>query len=75
MDLKFATMDLQKYLSEDLADSIIEMNETDRIKTLDIGSLVNSKSMGGQGLQKLRQFQTDIDLKQESLQKAESELE
>lgn len=63
LKVKFAKMDIEKYLGEKAAASLVEG------KT-DFPSLINSEDLGGEALQKKRKLQNDIDLAKEEAARA-----
>ncbi|MHC4075662.1 MAG: efflux RND transporter periplasmic adaptor subunit [Planctomycetota bacterium] len=69
LKVKFALMDLKKYLGEAVAEEFITKGPND------IPLLMESALLGGEALQKLRELQADIDLKDEELEQAKSNLE
>lgn len=73
LNVLFSLMDLQKYLGEKLADAVIadESYDNDPIK---IVSLISNAEIGGEALQTIRQYKSDIDLKEEELERAQEDL-
>ena len=68
LDLKFKTMDVKKYIGEELAGQI--MNDVNVV----ISVLVDDERLGGKSLQELRRLQSDIDLANEELKRASNRL-
>ena len=68
--VKFALLDLRKYLGADLADVVIAAEGK-----ADFDNLVNDERLGGEALQQKLKLQSDIDLAQEELQRANSTVE
>ncbi len=68
--VKFALLDLRKYLGADLADVVIAAGAK-----ADFDNLVNDERLGGEALQQKLKLQSDIDLAQEELQRANSTVE
>ncbi len=69
LTVKFALLDMKKYLGSDLADRIIAVGGQ-----VDFATLPSDTGLGGQGLQDRRKLETDIDLAEEELSRAESKL-
>jgi len=72
LTLRFAEMDLKKYLGEKLAEELIRNSENKSDPIADIGKLVNSKDLGGSASQKLKELQTKIDLAHEEHKRAQT---
>lgn len=68
LKLKFAHMDLEKYLGEILVSTELPEGE------IDFTSLVNSKDLGGEALQQKRNLQSDIELAKEEVTLAQNKL-
>ncbi len=68
--VKFALLDLRKYLGANLADAVVQ----DGADT-DFDALVGDKRLGGEGLQQKRKLESDIDLADEELKRANSTVE
>jgi HlyD family secretion protein len=74
--VKFSMMDLQKYLGESIAKSVIERSGTDPNSSLDISFLLKDpNSLGGSASQQLKLLRNDILLAQGQLEKATDVLE
>ncbi|MHC4221480.1 MAG: efflux RND transporter periplasmic adaptor subunit [Planctomycetota bacterium] len=69
LKVKFALMDLKKYLSEAVAEELISKGPDD------IASLIESLQLGGEAKQRLRELESDIDLKGEELEQAKNDLQ
>lgn len=67
MKLKFEHMDLEKYLGAGLAEKAIS-------DTVSYQELLNSEDLGGEAKQSQLKFESDIDLAQSDLTRAESKL-
>ncbi len=82
LKVKFALMDFQKYLGEELADNIIQkVNEAEDPNT-DIATFINvdgiledPNNLGGEGSQRLGELQDNILLAEEQLKKAQNTLD
>jgi len=71
--VKFAMMDLQKYLGEGIAQKVIEEVDANPGSSIDMSSLiedVNDPNLGSEASQKLRELTGAITLAQENLEKA-----
>ena len=68
--VKFALLDLRKYLGADLADAIIQAEGN-----TDFDALVNDSRLGGEALQQKRILESEIDLAEEELKRAVSTVE
>lgn len=75
LKVKFALMDLQKYLGADLADMVIHESNDPNAVSSKIVTLVKHEQLGGEALQKLRQFEEDINLKEQQLELAKNKYE
>jgi len=75
MKVRFGLMDLQKYLGEKVAGKLIGNPEEESDPTDEIASLSEGPELGGGALQKLRELQSDIDLAEEKLKRAEDKLD
>jgi len=73
--LKFALMDLKKYIGEVLADQVVGYITDDPNGVVDMAGLLEHQQLGGEALQKLRDLENDITLKREELAQADSKLE
>jgi HlyD family secretion protein len=68
--VKFALLDLRKYLGADLADAVIGAEGK-----ADFDNLVDDERLGGEALQQKLKLQSDIDLAEEELKRANSTVE
>jgi len=68
--VKFALLDLRKYLGADLADAIVQAEGG-----ADFDALVDDSRLGGEALQQKRKLESDIDLAEEELKRAVSTVE
>jgi HlyD family secretion protein len=71
--VKFAMMDLQKYLGEKVAQKLIEKEEAEPGSSIDMASLVedvNDPNAGSEASQKLRELTGNITLARSNLEKA-----
>ena len=68
--VKFALLDLRKYLGADLADAVVGAEGR-----TDFDTLVNDSRLGGAALQEKRKLESDIDLAQEEVKRAVSTVE
>ncbi|MEJ2703770.1 MAG: efflux RND transporter periplasmic adaptor subunit [Sedimentisphaerales bacterium] len=71
--VKFAMMDLQKYLGEGVARRVVEKAEAEPNSTIDMSSLiedVNDPNSGSEASQKLRELTGNITLARSNLEKA-----
>jgi HlyD family secretion protein len=68
LKVKFAKMDLDKYLGTTLVGQIVESN-------IDFQKLANSPDLGGEALQQKRQNETAIDLAREEVSRANDKLD
>ncbi len=69
LKVKFAGMDLEKYLGAGLAPDMIESGE------IDTAALIKSEKLGGQSLSRSRQLTNNIDIAREQLARAEDKTE
>lgn len=70
LKVKFALMDLQKYLGKTVAERLVQKTVADP-NSFDITSLLNDpNSLGGEASQKLRELEGNISLAQSNLKKA-----
>lgn len=72
MSVRFGLMDFQKYLGDVVSEKLVsaEMNPGE-----EIALLINSPELGGEALQRLRELDGDIHLKEQELELAGSKLE
>jgi len=70
LDVKFALLDLRKYLGADLADAVVEAEGG-----TDFDALVRDERLGGEALQEKRNLESAIDLAEEELKRAKSTVE
>lgn len=76
LKVKFALMDLQKYLGKTVADKLIAQTSESTDPNFDITSLLNDpNSLGGEASQKLRELEGNIALAESNLEKAAYTLE
>ncbi|HDZ69115.1 MAG TPA: HlyD family efflux transporter periplasmic adaptor subunit [Phycisphaerales bacterium] len=75
MKARFALMDLQKYLGEVVADRLISAETNPGGEHNEIASLIDEPNLGGEALQKLRDLDGDIYLKEQKLELAKSKFE
>jgi HlyD family secretion protein len=77
LKMKFALMDLQKYIGENIAKTVIERCASDPNSSLDTSFLLNNdpNSLGGSASRQLKVLQNDILLAQGQLEKATDVLE
>ena len=75
LKIKFMLMDLKKYLGETLAQTLVQAMANPGSTDNKIAMLVNDPCLGGEALQKRRERQTDIILKQEELELAINKLD
>jgi len=68
--VKFALLDLRKYLGADLADDVVQAEGG-----TDFDSLVDEERLGGEALQQKLKLKSDIDLAEEELKRANSTVE
>ena len=74
LDVKFARMDLQKYLGGHLADTLVEEYQmTGKVPVADT-LLSEPNLLGGSSLQELRRLESEIDLAEEDYKRAETDL-
>jgi len=70
LTVKFALLDLRKYLGADLAETVVRAKgETD------FDALVHDHRLGGEALQQKRKLESDIGLAEEELKRAKSTVE
>ena len=75
MNLKFAKMDLQKYLGQETADKMVALHGTDPNQRPDITTLLSDPNqLGGESLQNYRALTSAIDLAEEDYKKAHTDL-
>ncbi len=75
MKVKFAFMDLHKYLGEKVADKLILSTANPGLENNEIAPFVYDPNLGGEALQKQRELDGDIYLKMQQLELAKSKLE
>jgi len=79
LKVRFALMDLQKYVGEEVAETLVAGLANPGIEQVEIASLIgdanNGSKLGGEALQKLRERDGDIYLKRQELELAKSKLE
>jgi multidrug efflux pump subunit AcrA (membrane-fusion protein) len=75
MNLKFAKMDLQKYLGQETADKMVARHGNDPNQRPDITTLLSDPNqLGGESLQNYRALTSAIDLAEEDYKKAYTDL-
>ena len=76
MKVRFALMDLQKYLGETIGEKLLQgtINPADANDD-EIDRLVENANLGGEALQKLRELDSDIYLKEQNLELANNKFE
>ncbi|MHC4149657.1 MAG: efflux RND transporter periplasmic adaptor subunit [Planctomycetota bacterium] len=75
MEVKFKLMDLQKYLGAVVvAEKLVSGNTNPGYEPNEIPSLIKDTQLGGEALQKIRELEVDIDLKDKELKEADSKL-
>ncbi|MBN1437672.1 MAG: efflux RND transporter periplasmic adaptor subunit [Sedimentisphaerales bacterium] len=83
LSLRFALMDFQRYLGEDIANEVIDSidpNGAGRIDpnavdSVDVEAIANDERLGGEALQRMRDLNSSIDLAQEQLRRARTKLD
>jgi HlyD family secretion protein len=79
LKVRFALMDLQKYVGEEVAEMLVAGLANPGIEQVEIALLIgdanNDSKLGGEALQKLRERDGDIYLKRQELELAKSKLE
>jgi HlyD family secretion protein len=75
MKARFALMDLQKYLGAVVAEELISGATNPELERNKIASLIESPKLGGEALQRLRDLDGDIYLKEQRLELAKSRFE
>lgn len=74
LNVKFARMDLQKYLGSQVADRLIEEYETTGTVPSTALLLSDPNQLGGSSQQRLRELESDIDLAEEEYIRARTDL-
>jgi RND family efflux transporter MFP subunit len=74
MEVRFKLMDLQKYLGVGVAEKLVSGKTNPGYEPNEIPSLIEDTQLGGEALQKLRELEVDIDLKDMELKEADSKL-
>ncbi len=74
MDVRFKLMDLQKYLGAVVAGELVSGKTNPGYEPNQIPSLIKDAELGGEALQKIRELEVDIDLKDKELKEANSKL-
>jgi len=74
MKVRFALMDMQKYLAEVVSDKLMSSTANPGIEPNKVARLVYDPNLGGEALQKLREYDSDIKLKGQDLELAKSKL-
>jgi HlyD family secretion protein len=75
MKVRFGLMDLQKYLGDNVAYKLVHAAVDRGIEPNEITKLVYDSNLGGEALQKLRELESDIKLKEQDLELAKSKLQ
>jgi HlyD family secretion protein len=76
LKMKFALMDLQKYLGETVAQKVVAKADSDPNSSINVASLLEDpNSLGGEASQKLRELTGNIALAKSNLEKASYTLE
>ncbi|MEN8127141.1 MAG: efflux RND transporter periplasmic adaptor subunit [Planctomycetota bacterium] len=76
MNVKFALMDLQKYLGGQTADKVVDLHKTDPNQRPQITALLDDPNqLGGESLQRYRELKSNIDLAHEEYKRASTDLE
>jgi len=77
LKVKFALMDLQKYVGQDIADRILEdANNAEEITPFYMNSiLADPNQLGGGASQKLKQYRDSIALSEQQFEKARNQLQ
>jgi len=73
--VKFALIDLRKYLGDSVAEKVVAGAETSTEDTGAIAKLVDDPQLGGDALQRLRALNEDISLKEQTFKLAQSRLD
>ena len=73
LNLKFAWMDLEKYLGEKVVAKLFEQLKDNL--DFNFASLSSDEELGGEALQNVRKLQSDIDLAREELSQAQTTLD
>jgi HlyD family secretion protein len=74
MEVRFKLMDLQKYLGAVVAEKLASGKSNPGYEPNEIPSLIKDTQLGGEALQKIRELEVDIDLKDKELKEADSKL-
>jgi HlyD family secretion protein len=74
MEVRFKLMDVQKYLGSVVAEKLASGKTNPGYEPNQIPSLIKDTQLGGEALQKLRELEVDIDLKDKELKEADSKL-
>jgi len=75
LKVRFALMDLYKYLGKDIADKLISGSSNPELENIEIEALIDEAALGGEALQKLRELDGDIKLKRQELELAKNKLD
>lgn len=67
LKVKFARMDIEKYLGAEIAGKLL----TEKTGNINYGQLLKSPELGGDALNKKRQYENEIDLAKEELARAQ----
>jgi HlyD family secretion protein len=74
MNVKFGRMDLQKYLGEETANTLLEQYKTSGALPGVSGLINDPNQLGGESLQNYRKLTADIDLAKEEFERASEDL-
>jgi len=74
MKVRFALMDLQKYLGEAVAEKLMSGTTNPGDEDNEIASLINDPNLGGEALQKLRELNDNITLAESKFEQASDRL-
>lgn len=69
LNVKFAKMDLEKYLGKKLAEMVLDKKE------IDYGEIINSAELGGEAWNTKKDLENKIDIAREELERARNDLE
>lgn len=76
MKVRFALIDLRKYLGRQIADKLVEdASNSESLAKLDIRVLLNDGKLGGEALQEISQLTSDIELANSKYERAKDRLE
>ncbi|MCK4887458.1 MAG: HlyD family efflux transporter periplasmic adaptor subunit [Planctomycetes bacterium] len=72
LNVRFSLMDFQKYLGETIADKIVESGQNILEDQSAIKNILDDPNLGGEALQRIRDLDGDIYLKEQNLELAKS---